>query len=141
MFEWLNFHVFAVIGVAFQFGGMMYFAFVFTPMVFRYQEASQASKFLRKVFPFFYRLNAAISIFPALMLFPGDAYYLEVSTLLGVGAAFLFKARILLPIADAARVRNNQVKFKMVHRISVLIYVIQIIAILLVLVRLIVNID
>lgn len=139
MFDWFNFYVLAIIGTGLQFGGLIYFALVFTPMIFRFQEAAEATKFLGKVFPFFYRINAAFSIFPALMLFPGRTFYIEVSTLLGVSAVFLFKARILCPMVDAARVGNNKIKFKILHRVSVLIYGFQIIAIFIILLRLIAD--
>ena len=69
MFEWLSFQNFAIIGVAFQFGGMAFFAFIFSPMIFKFMASDQASKFLRQVFPIYYRLSAGISIFPALMKF------------------------------------------------------------------------
>ena len=141
MFDWFNLNLLAIIGVALQFGGMMYFAFIFTPMVFRFKDAQEASRFLRQVFPVFYRLNIAISIFPALMLFPGRVYHVEVATLLAVAAVFLFKARVLLPIAEAARVKKNTTKFKITHRVSVLLYVIQLLALLVVLIKLVTKID
>jgi len=141
VFDWFSLHLLAIIVVALQFGGMMYFAFMFTPMVFKFQEAKEASLFLRQVFPVFYRFNSAISIFPALMLFPGRTSHVEVATLLSVAAVFLFKARVLLPIAEAARVENNTAKFKTIHRVSVLIYVMQLLALFTLLIKLINNID
>ena len=67
MFDWVSLQNLAVIGVAFQFGGMAFFAFVFSPMIFKFLDSDQASKFLRQIFPIYYRLSAGISIFPALM--------------------------------------------------------------------------
>jgi len=137
MFEWVSLYNFAIIGLAFQFGGMAFFAFIFSPMIFKFLAPDAASKFLRRLFPAYYRLSAAISIFPALMLIPVQSYHIEVGTLLAVSAIFLFGARILVPLSNAARDADNITKFKIVHRFSVTIYVLQMIAILIVLIRLI----
>ena len=137
MFDWLSFQNFAIIGVAFQFGGMAFFAFIFSPMIFKFMASDEASKFLRQVFPVYYRLSAGISILPALMLIPLPFYHIEVGILLGVAAIFLFAARVLVPMSNAARDANNEGKFKIIHRSSVLIYMLQWSAIFIVLIRLI----
>ena len=137
MFEWVSLYNFAIIGLALQFGGMAFFAFIFSPMIFKFLASDEASKFLRRFFPAYYRLSAAISIFPALMLIPVQFYHIEVGTLLAVAAIFLFAARALVPLSNAARDADNIKKFKIVHRFSVIIYMLQMIAILIVLIRLI----
>jgi len=136
MFEWASLHVFATAGVALQFGGMAYFAFIFSPMIFKFMVPEEASRFLRQIFPAYYRLSAAISIFPALMLIPVQSYHIEVGTLLAVAVIFLFAARVLVPMSNAARDANNVSKFKIVHRISVSIYMVQWVAIFIVLIKL-----
>ena len=137
MFEWVSLYNFAIIGLALQFGGMAFFAFIFSPMIFKFLASDEASKFMRRLFPAYYRLSAAISIFPALMLIPVQSYHIEVGTLLAVAAIFLFAARVLVPLSNAARDADNIKKFKIVHRFSVIIYMLQMIAILIVLIRLI----
>ncbi|MBT3990936.1 MAG: DUF4149 domain-containing protein [Rhodospirillaceae bacterium] len=136
MFEWLNLHVLALIAVALQFGGMAYFAFLFTPMVFKFVDREDASKFLRQVFPVYYRTNAVISILPALLLIPGQSYEVEVGTMLAVAAGFLFAARVIVPMANKAREESNDAKFKAVHRSSVILHMIQFVAVVVILVRL-----
>jgi hypothetical protein len=136
MFEWISLHVLALIGVALQFGGMAYFAFLFTPMVFKFVDREDAAIFLRQVFPVYYRINAVIAIIPALLLIPGHSYEIEVGTMLVVAAAFLFAARVIVPMANKAREENNDAKFKAVHRISVIIHMVQFIAVLVILIRL-----
>ncbi len=137
MFEWVSLYNFAIIGLALQFGGMAFFAFIFSPMIFKFLTSDGASKFLRRLFPAYYRLSAAISIFPALMLIPVQSYHIEVGTLLAVAAIFLFVARILVPLSNAARDSDNIKKFKIIHRFSVIIYMLQMTAILIILIRLI----
>jgi hypothetical protein len=137
MFEWVSLYNFAIIGLSLQFGGMVYFAFIFSPMIFRFMDSEEASKFLRRMFPVYYRLSVAISIFPALMLIPVQSYHIEVGTLLAVAAVFLVAARVLVPLSNTARDENKVKKFNFIHRLSVSIYMIQMIAILAILIRLI----
>lgn len=137
MFEWVNLYNFAIIGLSLQFGGMVYFAFIFSPMIFKFMDSEEASKFLRRMFPVYYRLSAAISIFPALMLIPVQSYHIEVGTLLAVAAIFLFAARVLVPLSNNARDENKVKKFNTIHRLSVSIYMVQMLAILAILIRLI----
>jgi hypothetical protein len=136
MFEWANLHVLALVGVALQFGGMAYFAFMFTPMVFKFVDSEDASLFLRQVFPVYHRSNAVISILPALLLIPGQSYGIEIGTMLAVAAVFLFAARVLVPMANSAREEKNDAKFKIVHRVSVTIHMIQFVAVSVILIRL-----
>ena len=137
MFEWVSLYNFAIIGLSLQFGGMVYFAFIFSPMIFRFMDSEEASKFLRRMFPVYYRLSVAISIFPALMLIPVQSYHIEVGTLLAVAAIFLFAARVLVPLSNNARDENKVKKFNIIHRLSVSIYMVQMLAILAILIRLI----
>lgn len=136
MFEWANLHVLAIVGVALQFGGMAYFAFLFTPLVFKFNEREDAAVFLRKVFPVYYRVNAVIAIIPALLLMPAQSYGIEIGTMLAVAMAFLFAARVIVPMANVAREEGNDGKFKVVHRVSVIIHMIQFVAVLVILIRL-----
>ena len=137
MFEWVSLYNFAIIGLALQFGGMAFFAFIFSPMIFKFLASDEASKFMRRLFPAYYRLSAAISIFPALMLIPVQSYHIEVGTLLAVSGIFLFAARVLVPLSNSARDSDNLKKFRIVHRFSIIIYMLQMIAILIILIRLI----
>lgn len=134
--DWINLHVLALIAVALQFGGMAYFAFMFTPMVFKYVDREDAAHFLRQVFPVYYRSNAVIAILPALALIPGQSYEIEVGTMLAIAASFLFSARVFVPMAAKAREENNDAKFKMIHRASVILHMIQFVAVLVILIRL-----
>ena len=137
MFEWVSLSNFAIIGLSLQFGGMVYFAFIFSPMIFKFMDSEESSKFLRRMFPVYYRLSAAISIIPAVMLIPVHSYHVEVGALLAVAAIFLFAARVLVPLSNTARDENRVKRFNIIHRLSVSLYMIQMIAILVILIRLI----
>lgn len=135
MFDWFSLHVVSLTLTALLFGGMTSFAFFFTPMVFRYTEREDAAEFLRRVFPVYDRLGSFVAIGAALPLFPGR-YSFEVGTLLAVAATFLFAARVILPAVNKARDAGNDRRFKIWHKFSVLLHTAQMIAVLVVLVRL-----
>ena len=58
MFDWLGFHVFAVVAVALILGGMVFFAAFMTPMVFAKLPRATAGAFLAQVFPVYYQARA-----------------------------------------------------------------------------------
>ncbi len=136
MLDYFNLHVLALVAVAAQFGGMAFFAFLFTPLVFKYTEREDAAQFLRQVFPVYHRVNAGLAIVPALLLMPGQSYAVELVTMLSVAAAFLFAARVLVPAANKAREAGDTKKFSQVHRGSVILHMIQWIAVAVILIRL-----
>ena len=87
MFDWLNLHTLALTPVAAAFGGTGFFAFVFTPLVFRFMAHENAAHSLRQVFPVYHRLIASLTILPALLLLPGGSFTVEIVILLAVAAA------------------------------------------------------
>jgi len=136
MFDWFTLHVGALVATGTIFGGMAFFAFVFTPMVFRFCEREDAAQFLRQVFPVYHRLLAVCCVVPAVLLMPGGTYSVEIGTLLGVAILFLVAARFLVPAANKAREAGDTAKFRAVHRISVLLHMAQMIAVLVTFIRL-----
>ena len=129
-------HVLALVFVAAVFGGMGFFAFLFTPMVFKFCEREDAAQFLRQVFPVYHRVMAVMSIPPAVALMPGRSYQVEVITMLAVAAFFVVAARILVPAVNSAREAGDTGKFAKVHRISVILHMLQFLAVTVVLIRL-----
>ncbi|MDE0537962.1 MAG: DUF4149 domain-containing protein [Rhodospirillales bacterium] len=136
-FDWFNLHVGALVGTALVFGGMSFFAFVFTPMVFKFVEREDAAHFLRQVFPVYHRVIASLSCVPAILLIPGGRSYTpEVTALLAVALLNLVSARFIVPAADAAREAGDQKKFAAIHRLSVILHTGELVAMLVVLIRL-----
>ena len=135
-FDWLNLHVGALVGTALVFGGMSFFAFVFTPMVFKFVEREDAAHFLRQVFPVFHRVIASLCCVPAILLIPGRSYTPEVTALLAVALLNVISARLIVPAANAAREAGDEKKFAAIHRLSVFLHMGELIAILVVLIRL-----
>lgn len=136
MFVWLNLHVASLVVTALLFGGMASFAFFFAPMVFQLSERDDAADFMRRLFPTYDRVGCGVAIVAALPLLPGQSYGPEIITLLTVAALFLVAARILLPAAERARANGPETRWRMLHRLGVLLHMAQLVAVLVVLIRL-----
>ena len=136
MFAWFSLHVASLVATALLFGGMIAFAFFFTPMVFQLTTREDAADFMRKLFPTYDRTGAVVAIVAALPLLPGQTYGFEVVTLLSVAALFLLAARVILPAANKAREAGEENRFRLVHRASIILHTIQLVAVLVVLIRL-----
>ena len=58
MFDWANLHVLALVFMAAFLGGMGFFAFLPTPVVFKFCKREDAVQFLRQFFPVYHRVMA-----------------------------------------------------------------------------------
>lgn len=122
------------------FGGMVFFAFVYAPLVFTKLPAATAGAFIRAVFPLYYKVMGAAAVAAGLMLLPGG----EAWIMLAVGAAFLAVMLVLMPRINAARDASlagadagpAAKRFSRLHRASVAINFLQMLAVLGVLLRL-----
>lgn len=118
-------------------GGMLFFALVFAPLVFTKLPGDIAGGFIRRVFPVYYRVFAALSALAALSVWGR----VDMLVLGAVAAAFLFAWRWLMPRINEARDASRGgdaagARFGRLHRLSVAINALQMIAVLVVFVRL-----
>jgi hypothetical protein len=118
-------------------GGMVFFAFMFAPLVFTKLPGDVAGGFIRQVFPVYYRAFGALSALAALSAWG----QVEALVLAAVAAAFLFAWLWLMPRINAARNASpgndaSATRFGRLHRLSVAINAVQMIAVLVVFVRL-----
>lgn len=129
--------------VAAVFGGMLFFAFVYAPMVFAKLRAETAGRFIRSVFPIYYRVMGGTSVLAGLLLLPD----VESIVMLAVGAVFFLVMLLLMPRINAARDASLKSAaadgetiaapcFASLHRLSVIINFAQMLLVLAVLVRL-----
>ena len=114
-------------------GIMLFFSFVIAPVVFATLDENNARKFIRKIFPFYYNVNLAISfvillIFLFLSKLGVDFYLILLITIL-----FAISNYLLMPLINKYRDEKQDKKFKYSHFISVVINFIQIIALILIL--------
>ena len=131
-------HVGATLLVALILGGMVFFAAMFTPLIFKRLPAETASGFIREIFPVYYRLMAAFSIAAALPIW----YRVEAVAMAAVGVVFIAQWQLLLPAINRARDGRDAGdeaaarRFARLHRVSVLINLAQMVAVLVVFLRL-----
>ena len=133
---WLTVHIIGMILVAAQFGGMLFFAALFTPLVFRKLPRDTAASFLRGVFPAYYRVMGIVSLVAALPLGLAQGYKPEVAMLVAVAAGFVFANTVLRPRIERAREAGRDTAFRNLHRASVILNMAQFVLVTIVLIRL-----
>ena len=129
MIEQLSIYLIAMI-----LGIMLFFSFVIAPVVFTTLDEDNARKFIRRIFPFYYNVNLAIS-FIVLLLFlflsklGVDFYLILIITIL-----FAISNYLLMPLINKYRDEKQDKKFKYSHFISVVINFVQMICLVFLLV-------
>ena len=129
MFEQISIYLTAMI-----LGIMLFFSFVVAPVVFTTLDEENASKFIRRIFPFYYNVNLGISsivliLFLFLSNFGMDFYLILLVTLLFATSNYL-----LMPLINKYRDGKQDKKFKYSHFLSVVINFIQMICLVLILI-------
>lgn len=104
---------------------MIFFPVVVATSVFKVLDEKQSSKFLRIFFPKYYLFGFVLSLTGLIIaIFDKNNMSLIVFLLIIIG--FLFSRQFLMPIINKAKDHNNEKKFNILHRFSVLINFIQI---------------
>lgn len=104
---------------------MIFFPLVVATSVFKVLDEKQSSKFLRIFFPKYYLFGLVLSLTGLIIaIFDKNNMSLIVFLLIIIG--FLFSRQFLMPIINKAKDNNNEKKFNILHRFSVLINFIQI---------------
>ena len=104
---------------------MIFFPVVVATSVFKVLDEKQSSKFLRIFFPKYYLFGLVLSLTGLIIaIFDKNNMSLIVFLLIIIG--FLFSRQYLMPIINKAKDNNNEKKFNILHRFSVLINFIQI---------------
>ena len=116
MIEQISIYLIAII-----LGIMLFFSFVIAPVVFTTLDEDNARKFIRRIFPFYYNVNLAISfvillIFLFLSKLGVDFYLILLITILFATSNYL-----LMPLINKYRDEKQDKKFKYSHFISVVI--------------------
>ena len=131
-----------LVAVAAVFGGMAFFAFVYAPLVFIKLGTETGGQFIREVFPVYYVAMGATSIVAAVLLAFGSATRgADALAMVCIGIVFFLARFVLLPIInrnrDAGQAGDVEAKklFDVLHRVSVIVNLAQMIAVLVVLVR------
>ncbi len=134
--DWLTLHIAALVLVAALFGGMLTFAALFAPLIHQKLPPDTAAGFTRDVFPVYYRVMGILALVAVLPLVPAQAYWTEISMLVTVAVGFVFANLVLRPQVNAARDENRDARFKLLHKVSVLLNLAQFVVVTIVLIRL-----
>lgn len=128
--------------VAAVFGGMTFFAFVYAPLVFIKLGAEAGGRFIREVFPVYYVAMGAVSIAAAVPLaFASTARGADALAMACTGIVFFLARFALLPVINRNRAAGRagdvaaKKRFDRLHRLSVIVNLVQMLAVLAVLVR------
>lgn len=116
----------ALYALALMLGGMIFFAAVTTPVAFARLEREQARHYIRGVFPVYYLWVLATSAIAAAALLPLDRRASLV--LAACAAAAIWLRQGLLLRIRAADEAGDQPRFRRLHRISVIVNLLQMMA-------------
>ena len=108
-------------------GIMLFFSFVIAPVVFTTLDEENARKFIRRIFPFYYNVNLAISFIVLLTFLFLSKFGTEFILILIITILFAISNYYLMPLINKYRDEKQNKKFKYSHFISVVINFVQMI--------------
>ena len=115
-------------------GIMLFFSFVIAPVVFTTLDEDNARKFIRRIFPFYYNVNLAISFIVLLLFLFLSKLGLDFYLILLITILFAISNYLLMPLINKYRDEKQDKKFKYSHFISVVINFVQMICLVFLLV-------
>ena len=115
-------------------GIMIFFSFVVAPVAFSSLDKESYSVFIRKIFPYYYLINLALSlvvffIFIYLNIFEIKFYLISLTAIL-----FFISNYLLMPLINKYSDQNLHQKFKYSHLLSVILNFIQIFCLIFILI-------
>ena len=113
--------------IAMILGIMLFFSFVIAPVVFTTLDEDNARKFIRRIFPFYYNVNLAISFIVLLLFLFLSKFGLDFYLILLITILFAISNYLLMPLINKYRDEKQDKKFKYSHFISVVINFVQMI--------------
>ena len=111
-------------------GIMLFFSFVIAPVVFTTLDEDNARKFIRRIFPFYYNVNLAISFVVLLTFLFLSKLGVDFYLILLITILFAISNYLLMPLINKYRDEKQDKKFKYSHFISVVINFVQMICLL-----------
>ncbi len=108
-------------------GIMLFFSFVIAPVVFTTLDEDNARKFIRRIFPFYYNVNLAISFVVLLTFLFLSKLGIDFYLILFITILFATSNYLLMPLINKYRDEKQDKKFKYSHFTSVVINFVQMI--------------
>ncbi len=132
----------ALLSVGGLWGGMLFFAVVYAPLIFLRLEADTAGRFIRQLFPTYYLAMGVTSLVAAAALVLVDRNAVtDAAVMLVICAGFWIARQVLMPLVNRARDAHLAgdaaagIRFDRLHRTSVAINAVQLVATAAVLIR------
>ena len=113
---------------------MIFFSFVIAPVTFTTLDEENARKFIRRIFPFYYNVNLALSLIVTLIFVILKSYNLNFYLILTVAILFFLSNFTLMPLINRFRDEKKDKQFKYTHFLSVIINFFQILLLLIILI-------
>ena len=113
---------------------MIFFSFVIAPVTFTTLDEENARKFIRRIFPFYYNVNLALSLIVTLIFVILKSYNLNFYLILTVAVLFFLSNFTLMPLINRFRDEKKDKQFKYTHFLSVIINFVQILLLLIILI-------
>ena len=128
MLELISFYLAsAIVGI------MVFFSFIVAPVTFTTLNEENARKFIRKIFPFYYNVNLALSSLAIAIYIILKSYNLNFYLILLVSVLFAISNYMLMPLINKYRDQKKDKHFKYSHFLSVIINFVQILLLLIIL--------
>ena len=108
-------------------GIMLFFSFVIAPVVFTTLDEDNARKFIRRIFPFYYNVNLAISFIVLLLFLFLSKLGVDFYLILLITILFVISNYLLMPLINKYIDERQDKKFNYSHFISVVINFVQMI--------------
>ena len=115
-------------------GIMLFFSFIVAPVTFTALNEENARIFIRKIFPYYYTVNLAISVLILILFIILKIISVDFYLILSVAVLFAVSNFVLMPMINKFKDEKQDKKFKQSHFISVMINFVQIILLVIVLI-------
>ena len=106
-------------------GIMLFFSFIVAPITFTVLDENASRKFIRKIFPYYYLINLALSLTCVICFYLIQQITTDFFLILVISLLFIISNFILMPLINEFRDSNQEKKFKYSHALSVLINFLQ----------------
>ncbi len=123
MFEILN--DLSIFLIPFLIGSLVFFSSIVAPNTFINLDEKSARKFIRTLFPKIYTYAAILSLLISIFLLKVEVFYSFVFFVISIGYIYS-KIFLMKKINDASDMKDDN-KFKILHRFSVIIFILQLI--------------
>ena len=123
MFEILN--DLSIFLIPFLIGSLVFFSSIVAPNTFINLDEKNARKFIRTLFPKIYTYAAILSLLISIFLLKVETFYSFIFFVISLGYIYS-KFFLMKKINDASDMKDDN-KFKILHRFSVIIFILQLI--------------